>query len=250
MGRVAAASGPQRTPGRALNCVKNWRGGSWNCVRNVASASRLPTRPRPPRSEPRGRLRGRWSRIPASAFRYRRDKQKKTKDAEGTSASTFAAKADADVEAGRLVFEPRTVELPFHASVGRRGAKVQKLRSALREEEAGLRKLKQAEEAGRGDEMRKELAMQKALMRAKGEKVHDDISKLRKTQKMMDKKKARGKETWAARVDENKKLAEDKQSQRKENLAQKRDGKKKNKGKIDGRSGFEGKHSGYLNQAR
>eukprot|EP00927_Polykrikos_kofoidii_P026492 TRINITY_DN23572_c0_g1_i1.p1 TRINITY_DN23572_c0_g1~~TRINITY_DN23572_c0_g1_i1.p1 ORF type:complete len:382 (+),score=101.15 TRINITY_DN23572_c0_g1_i1:104-1249(+) len=191
-----------------------------------------------------------------------------------------------EVEAGRLTFDTKTAHLPFEASVGRRGNKVRQLRSALRDEEAGMERLREAEAEGRGEEVRKEIAMKKALLRAKGEKVHDDIPKLRKTQKMMDKKKIKAKESWAERRSVEIKTAEDRQATRKENLQNRRNKKKNKKGRFEddkntaagggrggggaahtargssggdafagrggrggggGRSGFEGKRSNFLN---
>merc|ERR1712113_127705 len=95
---------------------------------------------------------------------------------------------------------------------------------------------------------RRDVAMNKALLRARGEKVHDNTSKIRKTQKFMEKKKAKGKEAWRERVEAEKTQAEEKQAQRKENL-QKRSKKKKSKliSGGDGR-GFEGKGKGFLNK--
>lgn len=65
-------------------------------------------------------------------------------------------------------------------------------------------KLKEAQSKGQGEDLRKasqgqaesrfeqELAYEKALRRARGDKVHDDVSKLRKVQKTMEMKKKKG----------------------------------------------------------
>ncbi|CAK9065250.1 unnamed protein product [Durusdinium trenchii] len=70
-------------------------------------------------------------------------------------------------------------------------------------------KLKEAESQGRGEDVRKaekstEFAYQKALQRARGEKVHDDVSKLRKVQKTMEMKKKKGQERWEAKIESDK----------------------------------------------
>merc|ERR1719356_935108 len=140
----------------------------------------------------------------------------------------------------RLSFEPKSASLPFEAGIGRRGQKVKKLRSDLRKREAEGEKLRAAEAAGEGKEVRQDLAMRKALSRAKGEKIHDDLGKLRKAQKSLDLKKKKGKEKWAERKEEFEKYHKEKQQTRKENLAARR-------GKKQKRAGFEGKRSGYLN---
>lgn len=154
-----------------------------------------------------------------------------------------------EVETGRLSFTPSRAELPFDASVGRRGAKVQKMRASLRQEEQSARKVRVAEAQGEGEEARKELALKKALQRARGEKVHDDTGKLRKAQKMMDVKKKRGKEKWDSRVEASKATSNEANLKRRDNLANRGSKKKKlagDKEKLK-RDGFEGKRAGYLN---
>lgn len=178
------------------------------------------------------------------------------RDAAGDSAAASGQKkrkADIDagglgnIEAGKLLFDAKAGKLPFEATIGRKGAKVSKLRAALREEEAVNQKMAKAESEGRGEEMRKELAMKKALMRAKGEKVHDDIGKLRKTQKQLDKKKMKGKEAWTARAETERQAGEDRQDKRKQNLKQRTSKGKKKMAERNLRSGFEGKRTGLLN---
>lgn len=145
---------------------------------------------------------------------------------------------DTGAEIGRLTFEPNSATVPFEATVGRRGEKVRRLRAELRKQEADVDKLRKAENEGRGDEFRNEMALQKALKRARGEKVHDDSAKLRKAQKALEVKRKKGKEKWDALKNQEKQSREDKQQKRKENLAKPR-GKKR---KL--RSGFEGQRGG------
>ncbi|CAK9065134.1 unnamed protein product [Durusdinium trenchii] len=149
----------------------------------------------------------------------------------------------AEPEAGRLSFEA-SGQLPFEAGVGQRGQKVRKLQADLRKQEAQALKLKEAESQGRGEDVRKEFAYQKALQRARGEKVHDDVSKLRKVQKTMEMKKKKGQERWEAKIESDKQKVEEQQAQRKENL--KNRGTKK-KTKMQQRMGFEGERTGKLN---
>mmetsp|Transcript_66389 Transcript_66389/g.147520 ORF Transcript_66389/g.147520 Transcript_66389/m.147520 type:complete len:322 (+) Transcript_66389:70-1035(+) len=155
--------------------------------------------------------------------------------------------ADADEEqpeVGRLSFEAEASNLPFEANVGQRGKKVKKLQAELRKQEADAAKLRAAESRGEGDELRKELAYEKALQRARGEKVHDDASKLRKVQKTLEMKKKKGQDRWNAKVESDKQKAEEKQAQRKENLHNRGT---KNKNKMQRRMGFEGRRTSFLN---
>lgn len=108
-------------------------------------------------------------------------KQKKTKSGE----------VEVDIEAGRLNFEPKVAKLPFGADVNRAGSKMKDLRKHLRVEERNVAKLNQL--SGKEREGAKQnLEMEKALQRARGEKVHDDITKLRKTQKQREVAKKKG----------------------------------------------------------
>ncbi|CAJ1425171.1 unnamed protein product [Effrenium voratum] len=147
-------------------------------------------------------------------------------------------------EVGRLNFEADSADLPFDATIGRAGQKVRKLQANLRKQEADAEKLKSAEAQGKGEELRKELAIQKALQRARGEKVHDDVSKLRKVHKNLEMKKKKGQERWEAKIENDKQKVEEQQAQRKENL--KNRGTKK-KAKMLQRMGFEGERTGWLN---
>jgi len=153
--------------------------------------------------------------------------------------------ADSEPEVGNLTFEPRQGDLPFEAGINRRGSKARKLRSELRKQEKEDRKISKAEARGDVDEVRHNLAMQKAFLRAQGAKVHDDSSKTRKAQKMLDMRKKKGKERREGAVSETKRQQEDKQAKRKDNLAKRTGSKKKNKM----RHGFEGKRGGaFINK--
>mmetsp|Transcript_17873 Transcript_17873/g.34852 ORF Transcript_17873/g.34852 Transcript_17873/m.34852 type:complete len:371 (-) Transcript_17873:52-1164(-) len=153
--------------------------------------------------------------------------------------------ADSEAEVGNLTFEPRQGDLPYEAGVNRRGSKARKLRAELRKQEKEERKVSKAEARGEVDEVRHDLAMQKALMRAQGVKVHDDSSRTRKAQKMMDLRRKKGKEKREEAKRETKQQQEDKQAKRKENLTKRTSNKKKNKL----RHGFEGKRGGaFINK--
>ncbi|CAE7032494.1 Gstt1, partial [Symbiodinium natans] len=80
------------------------------------------------------------------------------------------AEEDEEPEVGRVSFDAEASGLPFEASVGHRGKKVKKLQAELRKQEADAAKLREAERRGEGEELRKELAYEKALQRARGEK--------------------------------------------------------------------------------
>lgn len=143
-------------------------------------------------------------------------------------------------EAGRVAFSQKESTVPFEATVGRRGDKVRRLRAELRKQEADASKLRKAESEGRGEEIRKDMALQKALKRARGEKVHDDVGKLRKAQKSLEMKRKKGKDKWEQLKKDEKQQKDDKQAKRKENLAKPRS--KKAKLRQQQREGFEGKH--------
>lgn len=150
---------------------------------------------------------------------------------------------DDDIDAGKLEFEPQVADLPFEATVNSRGSKARRLREAIRDEETRQKKIA----AVAGDQeaqaaINSEVRMQRALARARGEKVHDDLSRLRKTQKQFDKRKKKTKEKWNERLDAVEKSIKDKQKTRKENILRKAKSKKKNQ------RGFEGKVEGYLNK--
>lgn len=157
-----------------------------------------------------------------------------------------AAVADDELEAGRLSFEPRSAALPFEAEVGKKGRKVRKMRAELRKHESDAERLQKAEAKGgeEAKEVRKELALRKALQRARGEKVHDDVHKLRKSQKALELRKKKGKDKWSSKLEGDKSRTEEQQAQRKDNLA-KRGSSKRKSAKL--RSGFEGKRGGFLN---
>lgn len=147
---------------------------------------------------------------------------------------------DDDVLAGRLSFEPRVGELPFEAQVNKRGHKVKELRSKLRKEETKIRKLDEAEGDDR-DALRTQFALDTALRRARGERVHDDVTRLRKQQKHLEVKKAKGQEKWHYRVEQSQTTMQEAQTKRKENLQAQR-GNKKKAVKNKARIGFEGKN--------
>lgn len=150
--------------------------------------------------------------------------------------------AEDSLEVGRLVFDPKKASLPFDAEVNRRGSKSRRLRNELRRQEVAGEKLREAEERGEGDDLRRDMGMQKALLRAQGQKVHDDINKLRKAQKAMDMRKKKGRDKREEQKEDVKRQQDEKHERRKENLAKRAGGKKKHR-----RSGFEGKRDGYLN---
>merc|ERR1712129_348928 len=95
----------------------------------------------------------------------------------------------------------------------------------MRKNEIEQRKVRKAEAFGRGDEVKKDIAMQKALKRARGEEVHDDPARLRKAQRRLDIQK---KKKWDKRKDDVKQSIADKQTKRKENLSKTR-GKRQEK---------------------
>jgi len=151
------------------------------------------------------------------------------------------APVEDDVEAGRLTFEPRLSELPYDAQVNRKGHKVRQLRKSLGKAEAKVRKMADAEETGDKDELRTKYALDTALRRARGEKVHNDISRMRKVQKQLETRKSKGKDKWEARVEDANQKSKQRQDSRKYNIQARRLKKSAHKDKKAGRVGFEGK---------
>lgn len=214
----------------------------------------------------RGELRGLLEKRISDLKEERRKKQsaadkEKHKKALAERGQNIAAKATAptppakrqsseavsgdDVEAGKLSFEPRLGELPYDVQVNRKGTKVKQLRANLRKEEAKKRKIDEAKGPEERDALRNEYALNAAMRRARGEKVHDDVSRLRKQQKQLELKKVKGKEKWDSRIEKTRKEAEAGQQRKKDNLKARREKKKKG-GK--GRAGFEGKKTDHLNK--
>lgn len=152
-----------------------------------------------------------------------------------------------EVEAGRLDFAVKSKDLPFEMDANKRGAKMAKIRQTVREEEKHKRKIAEAEADGRtGDAaaLRQERAMENAMKRAQGLKVHDELSKLRKSAKNVDRQHRRSSEKWANRTDTEKEFQKQKQEKRKENLQKRANSKKKNK-RLPG---FDGKFGdSYMN---
>eukprot|EP00405_Crypthecodinium_cohnii_P027124 CAMPEP_0206502934 /NCGR_PEP_ID=MMETSP0324_2-20121206/54351_1 /ASSEMBLY_ACC=CAM_ASM_000836 /TAXON_ID=2866 /ORGANISM="Crypthecodinium cohnii, Strain Seligo" /LENGTH=336 /DNA_ID=CAMNT_0053991339 /DNA_START=150 /DNA_END=1160 /DNA_ORIENTATION=+ len=159
-------------------------------------------------------------------------------------ASNNEAVAD-DAEVGRLAFDTKDDSIPFEASVGRKGDKSRRMKTDIRKAEAEERKLQRAEAQGTAEDLRQQMGLEKALKRARGDKVHDDPSKLRKAQRALDAKRAKGHQKWEERKGELKDTMEEKQRKRKENLAKPRSKKAKM------RSGFEGERgSGFINKEK
>lgn len=71
-----------------------------------------------------------------------------------------------------------------------------------------------------------EREIEKALMRAKGERVKDDVSKIRKSIRREKRKSVKSREEWAARVKAVNKDIKAKQEKRTKNLKERRDAKK------------------------
>lgn len=159
-----------------------------------------------------------------------------------TESGGCSVEGDADiedtVEPGRLSFKPSVADVPLQE--GRRGAKAQRLRASLRQEEHYARRLAEADSDTERAEIHREVGMKKALARLDGRKVHDDASRLRKSSKVLDMRKKRSKSKWEARMEQEKQKSAEKQEQRNQNLKGRRS---KKKGK---REGFEGAKTGYI----
>lgn len=126
------------------------------------------------------------------------------------------------------------------------GTKKRKLQQQLAEAEQQRAKLQKLGGEDR-DRTKHSMAMQKALQRAAGEKVHDNTTKLRKALKGIEQKKVKSAKAWNERKDTAKKEKEEKQERSAANLKTKRQRGKKDFKEKKGRAGFEGKRKGYLN---
>lgn len=153
------------------------------------------------------------------------------KEEKGKREKPSAGSGDVDevAEAGRLTFNTKKADVPFELSVGRPGDKAKKLHAQLRKAEMNQQKLTQAEQQGQGEEARRSLELQKALKRARGEKVHDDTRKLRKAHKALTVKKQKGKQGWEERVKNEREAEKQQQQKRKDNINAKRDKKRAKK---------------------
>merc|ERR1740121_2405748 len=110
-----------------------------------------------------------------------KDKANMTLRAAGPAAPTPANKGKAagkekasivedEAEIGRLNFDATSASLPFKAQlIKNRGGKAKRIQDDMRKNEIEQRKVRKAEASGKGDEVKKDIAMQKALKRARGE---------------------------------------------------------------------------------
>jgi len=113
--------------------------------------------------------------------------------------------------------------LPFKAQLMKnRGGKAKRIQDDMRKNEIEQRKVRKAEASGRGDEVKKDIAMQKAIKRARGEEVHDDAGRLRKAQRRLDIQKKKSTKKWEKRKEDVKQSILDKDTKRKENLGKTR----------------------------
>merc|ERR1719499_1805647 len=103
-----------------------------------------------------------------------------------------------------------------------RGGKAKRIQEDMRKNEIEQRKVRKAEAAGRGEEVSRDIAMQKALKRARGEEVHDDPARLRKAQRRLDLQKRKSQKKWEKRTEDVKQSILDKQTKRKDNLSKTR----------------------------
>lgn len=131
-----------------------------------------------------------------------------------------------EAEVGRLNFEATTASLPFRAQVlKKKGGKAARIQEDMRKNEIEQKKVRKAEAAGKGDEVKKDIAMEKALKRARGEEVHDDPARLRKAQRRLDVQHKKSAKKWKKRIEAVTEGIEAQQAKRKENLSKTR-GKK------------------------
>eukprot|EP01096_Ripella_sp_DP13-Kostka_P011312 TRINITY_DN453_c0_g2_i1.p1 TRINITY_DN453_c0_g2~~TRINITY_DN453_c0_g2_i1.p1 ORF type:complete len:398 (+),score=231.56 TRINITY_DN453_c0_g2_i1:148-1194(+) len=111
----------------------------------------------------------------------------------------------------------------------------------LKRAEAEKQKIDELKKSSSGKDELAQIKLQKALARARGEKIKDDPTKLKKSLKKKEKKKEKSRKEWNERIATETKKMEDRQKLRKANIQKKKD---RSAGK---RPGFEGKKKKFLN---
>ncbi|KAF4670056.1 hypothetical protein FOL46_001036 [Perkinsus olseni] len=121
-----------------------------------------------------------------------------------------------DLDFSSFNFKKRAADVEEHKE--KKVSKRQRLEKEIEQAEKEQQQITQASTAEERVKLSQDKAIERAMKRAAGEKVHDDVHKLRKAQKAIDKKKNKSREEWAARSREVKEKQAAAQAKRKENI--------------------------------
>ncbi|EER19513.1 Surfeit locus protein, putative [Perkinsus marinus ATCC 50983] len=121
-----------------------------------------------------------------------------------------------DLDFSSFNFKKRAADVEEHKE--KKVSKRQRLDREIQEAEKERQQIAQASSAEERVKLSQDKAIERAMKRAAGEKVHDDVHKLRKAQKAIDKKRNKSREEWAARSREVKEKQAAAQAKRKENI--------------------------------
>lgn len=167
-------------------------------------------------------------------------KQKVTSKADESTSQRPCIK---DEESGRLVFSkfdfttPQSVQ-PFSSTST--GKKKKDYRKLLAKAEAAQKKLEEIKEKDeqKGEELQEKLQWQRAVEKAKGNKLKDDPKLLKKTVKRIEKKKEKSRKQWSKRQKVEEQSKEKRQERRTKNIKARTEQIKAKKMKKRRRPGF------------
>lgn len=126
---------------------------------------------------------------------------------------------------GRIVFNKLDFSTSVASEMPKKKSGKRDYKRLLAKAEADQRKLEELKknDERRGKEVERKLQWQKALDKARGEKLKDDPKLLRRTTKRLEKRKQKSKKEWVERKDSEKEAAEKRQEKRKKNIQHRAD---------------------------
>ncbi|KAF4671862.1 hypothetical protein FOL47_001157 [Perkinsus chesapeaki] len=143
-------------------------------------------------------------------------KRKEREAAAAADVEEQAATVKEDLDFSSFNFKKRAADVEEYKE--KKVSKRQRLDKEIQQAEKEQQQIAQAATAEERVKLSQDKAIERAMKRAAGEKVHDDVHKLRKAQKTIDKKKNKSREEWAARTREVKDKQAAEQAKRKENI--------------------------------
>mmetsp|Transcript_26852 Transcript_26852/g.22128 ORF Transcript_26852/g.22128 Transcript_26852/m.22128 type:complete len:180 (+) Transcript_26852:372-911(+) len=165
--------------------------------------------------------------------------KRKEREAAAKEEQEQAATVREDLDFSSFNFKKRAADVEEYKE--KKVSKRQRLDKEIQQAEKEQQQIAQASTAEERVKLSQDKAIERAMKRAAGEKVHDDVHKLRKAQKAIDKKKNKSREEWAARTREVKDKQAAAQAKRKENI-QKYRGKNARKSLVESKAN-EGKET-------